>query len=351
MENEAISWVCCKEGNNVLCVCEHNGAEVFQHSRSAAKTCLRFEKKLEDYFCEMGAEAEEWPEDLVNRILGGKASLCRLTDGEFPGLSAVGLGSTKEKRVRAVAVALIVTASIANAQLPGAPDSLDDLAPGLDSIVSVARETFPSDGTERTPPVRTARPQRVREPPSRDVPRRETKREAPQWEPRRESEKRGRFLPAMPHEVDDIDFENLVRENRRLQAKLQDERRFRKMAEDEIRTLNLELCERNREVTDRDRENVKLIKELAWLERQLGQADLENEGLRRDLGEPPARRSDRGFADDLGPDQAAGAWQRSRRSRSPRIRGRDPAGRSFSERLSDGFDTDRRYSFSQRLSD
>lgn len=271
---DIISWVCSRDGHQVLCVCQHNGSELFKQSRSAAKACLRFEQRLEDYFCDLGNEAEEWPQDLVDSIRKGHASLCRLTDGDFPDLSAVGLGSTKEKRARSVAVALLITACISDEHLAGIPEggSLDDLATGLESVCAKARAIFPADG-ERcgAPQPPQAHPQAPRRP--RERPREyEDAQPAPSHDfPSSGSAYRPRMDEAPTAEP--VQPEMLWKENRRLEGCVKEEHRLRQRLEEKLRILSHELAESDREAAKLERELARKDGELARKDRELAQTE------------------------------------------------------------------------------
>ncbi len=132
--------------------CHDHTQPMFSGAVSVAHDLVGWDGATADLKAE---EAAMWPVSLTDRLRNGKdAVLARVDGGSFPGIAAVGLGSNKRKRHRALAVSLVLTALVASHNDRRSSLEADDMElgmPGLKGLYMAAIESFPCGPDDAEP--------------------------------------------------------------------------------------------------------------------------------------------------------------------------------------------------------
>ena len=90
----------------------------------------------------MGNEEDRCPKELVLLLRSGADGvLACVTDGNSPGLAAVGVGPNRKKRETACALALVISACV-HGGVSWTKGELEELEPDLPEVIDIASELF-----------------------------------------------------------------------------------------------------------------------------------------------------------------------------------------------------------------
>ena len=123
-----------------ICVCEHSEAllDLFSQIKAAAWDLCQIDN-VTNHISNLGKDADMWPAEVQALVNGGEGVLAKL-----PGtnVAAIGVGSNKTKRERALGLALVISAAVGGT-LDDEDERLNWYGPDLKHLIAIGRTLVP----------------------------------------------------------------------------------------------------------------------------------------------------------------------------------------------------------------
>ena len=123
-----------------ICVCEHSEAllDLFSQIKAAAWDLCQIDN-VTNHISNLGKDADMWPAEVQALVNGGEGVLAKL-----PGtnVAAIGVGSNKTKRERALCLALVISAAVGGT-LDDEDERLNWYGPDLKHLIAIGRTLVP----------------------------------------------------------------------------------------------------------------------------------------------------------------------------------------------------------------